>query len=952
MSEEAEIAADGMVIFPPRIGSLASRIGPLTVQQGVYLLGSSSLGALLGYSINGLAPHAAWATAAGILAFVGAVSMGLLLGFVRRGDLPLLQYLVLRQRFLSRPATLEGEATQSYVQLTGLTHDTLLLPNDAYVRVVEVKGVNLALLSAGEREEHVQGFLSFLNALDFDVQIITRPDRFDNRAYILTLCDRLQKLPPGLLHHVGSSYLRFFDEATRETLDRKFYVATTVRLAQAAPHMFSGDMSPTPEARRQAAGKLLDSRVETLIENLVTLGLEAEPLEGTGLVDMLRGYYRFGSRREESRGGDARSLVGALRPSKVHFFPDHTIVGSEFVRVLQVQEYPARLPVNFLTSLLTMPARVDVTLHVSPIPQELALVMLQREVVRVEVERLGKVDRGSVDTVAHEHQLGVFQGVSAALNRQEERLFRTGLYISLRADSLEELNSLTGQVQGTLRGLMVKARAPVFQQQTALKCVLPLGRDYLESGYPLQGSAIATMYPFVSGVIAQKDGVLYGFSELNGSPIIYDRFAEGNFNSCLFGASGSGKSYALKSEILRQMVLRPSLRAYILDPLGEFGHLTRSLDGAVLRVGPNEGTYLNPMWVGKSPGERAERAKAFFEVLIDLTPEERALLDGLLFRMYGERNEEFLLGDVAQELAKEGSPPARRLAMLMAPYLTGSYSFLNHRNTVDLSARVVAFDLSTLYAQYQAVLPPVMFVLLDFIHTRCEEDLEPKILAVDEVHFLMGREETSKFLWRLVRHSRHSNTAVSLIDQTAETFLNDARGHDILQNSAITALFRHKNVGAAMREYFGLTPTQVQLVKLAKTGKGVGYSTALFITGNARTPMRVEAADFEHWLITSDPEEVKAKLRETTPPMASTGAPATPGPASPPREPPVLPVRQAPPSIPPVAVVAPKKGPSDGYPSYFAAPTPEEPGEARSALRLLSALAPPSNSVLDAKEKA
>ncbi len=951
MSEDGERATDGMVIFPPRIGSLATRIGPLTVQQGCYLLGSASLGALLGYTINGLAPHTAWATATGILAFVGAVVAGLVLGFVRRADLPLLKYLALRQRFLARPAQLEGEAAQAYVQLTSLTHDTLLLPNDVYVRVVEVQGVNFAILSSDEREEHVRGFLGFLNALDFDIQIITRPDRFDNRPFVLALCDRLQEEPPGLLHHVGSSYLNFFDEATRETLDRKFYVATAIRLAQAAPHLFAGGASPTPEERRQAAGKLLDNRVESLVENLVTLGLDAEPLEGPALVDMLRSYYRFGSCREGGHGGEARSMVGALRPSKVQFFPDHSVVGSEYVRVLQVQEYPARLPVEFLTALLTMPARVDVTLHVSPIPQDLALVMLQREVVRVEAERLGKVDRGSVDTAAHEHQVGVFQELHASLTRQEERLFRTGLYISLRADSLEELDTLTGQVQGTLRSRMVKARAPVFQQQSAIKCTLPFGRDHLESGYPLQGSAIATMYPFVSGTTAQEGGVLYGFSELNETPLIFDRFREGNYNTCIFGASGSGKSYALKSEILRQMVLRPTLRVYVVDPLGEFGELTRSLDGAVLRVGPKEETFLNPMWMARTVEERTERAKAFFEVILDLSQEERALLDGVLTRMYRALHQEFTLADVARELSKVQTAQSGRLVLLLEPYLTGSYSFLNHPTTVDLSARMVTFDLHALMMQSRAMLVPVMFVVLDFIRARCDEDMEPKIFAVDEAWYLMGREGSAQALSDLSRHSRHTKTGLTLISQTAEDFLGDERGEVILKNSAITALFRHKSVGRGMREFFSLTPDEVHRVKTARTGKDVGYSTALFLTQNTRTPIRVEAAGFEHLLITSDPDEVKARLRDATPAVASHGVPRASTSSSSPPSPPVHPVEAtaAPISSPPVTA---RKGPSDGYPSYFAAPFPRAPGQPKPGFRWLASLAPTSSSVLETKEKA
>ncbi|MDE1820938.1 MAG: ATP-binding protein [Euryarchaeota archaeon] len=949
MSEDGETATDGMVIFPPRIGSLATRIGPITVQQGCYLLGSASLGALLGYSINGLAPHTVWATATGILAFVGAVVVGLILGFVRRADLPLLKYLALRQRFRARPARLEGEAAQAYVQLTGLTHDTLLLPNDVYVRVVEVKGVNFAILSSEEREEHIQGFLGFLNALDFDIQIITRPDRFDNRRFVLALCDRLLAEPPGLLHHVGASYLNFFDDATRETLDRKFYVATAVRLAQAAPHLFAGGTAPAPEERRQAAGKLLDSRVQSLIENLVTLGLDAEPLEGTALVDMLRSYYRFGSGREGGLGGGARSIVGALSPSQVQFFPDHTVVGSEYVRVLQVQDYPARLAVEFLTPLLTMPARVDVTLHVSPIPQDLALVMLQREIVRVDAERLVKVDRGSVDTAAHEHQVDVFRALHTSLTRQEERLYRTGLYISIRANSLEELDTLTGQVQGTLRGRMVKARAPVFQQQSAIKCTLPFGRDYLESGYPLQGSAIATMYPFVSGTTAQEGGVLYGFSELNETPVIFDRFREGNYNTCIFGASGSGKSYALKSEILRQMVLRPTLRVYVVDPLGEFGELTRSLDGAVLRVGPKEETFLNPMWMARTSEERSERAKAFFEVILDLSQEERALLDGVLTRMHRELHEEFVIADVARELSKVHTEQGDRLVLLLEPYLTGSYAFLNHRTTVDLSARMVTFDLNALMLQSRAMLVPVMFVVLDFIRARCDEDMEPKIFAVDEAWYLMGREGSAQALSDLSRHSRHTKTGLTLISQTAEDFIGDKRGEVILQNSAITALFRHKSVGPAMRERFGLTPDEVHRVKFARTGKEVGYSTALFLTQNTRTPIRVEAADFEHLLITSDPDEVKARLTSSEG-GGSSGAPLVGAGARPsaPHALARLPV-PLPPAVAPVAATT--RRPADDYPSYFASPPHGESGHAQTGTRVLAFLAPPSSSVLGTEEK-
>lgn len=921
MTDADELVECEMVAFPPRMGSLATKVGPLTLSQAVYLLGSASLGALLGYSLEELAPGSGWGTAAGILVFLATLTAGLLLGFVRRSDLPLLKYLLLRHRFNSRPSSLEGEQTQPYVQLTGLTHDTLLLPHDVFVRVVEVKGKNFTILSAAEQAQRIQAFLSFLNGLDFDIQIISRPDRFDNRPYLRTLLARLDGEASPLLHKLAEDYSRFFQDATSEALDRKYYVVTAVRLPQVAPHLYEGDKVATPEEKRQVSTRVLEGRVSALTDELASLDLEAEPLEGKRLVEMLRSYYQFGARGAGRTVSPIKSIVEALRPSKVTFHPDHTVVGDEYVRVLQVHDYPARLPTGFLTTLLTVPARVDVSLHVAPIAQDMALTMLRQEVVRLEVERLGKVEKGSVDTLALQHQLEVFEGIRNALTRQEERLFRTGLYISVRADTLEELNTLTSQVQGTLRGRMVKARAPVFQQQTALRSTLPFGRDFLASNYPLQGSAIATMYPFVSAVVADEEGVLYGFSEVNGTPLIFDRFGveSPNFNTCIFGASGSGKSYALKSEILRQMIQRPTLRVFVVDPLGEFGDLTRSLSGAVLRVGPRESTFLNPMWMGTFPGQRSDRAKAFFEVLMDLSQEERALLDGVLARMYRERKEEFLLGDLAAELGKAPSVHADRLVLLLEPYVTGSYSFLNHRTTVDLASRMVTFDLNALMTESRAVLVPVMYVVLDFIQGRCAQDMEPKILAVDEAWYLMGRPQSAQTLSNLSRHSRHSKTGLTLISQSAEDFLNDLLGRNILANSCITTLFRHKNVSPGMEEHLALTPTEVNLVKFAKTGKDAGYATALFLTATTRTPMRVEAAEFEHVLITSDPDEVKARLQAAE---CEDGEAKSP-PAPPVEDPPVrVPSLGA---VPAPLVATARRAPSDPYPSYFAA-TPEGTG--------------------------
>ena len=857
MADEEE-SASGTVSFPPKVGSETMRIGPLPANQAITLILSAAVGGGASYALLATFPHNLVAILLATALFLVSVGAGAAFAFVRRHGMTLPRYFLLKWRFDRETHHYNSAAeTRRFVHLTDVTSDTLVLPHDTYVRVVEATGVNFDLLSADEQKDRILSFAGWLNSLDFPVQIVARPDSFYSVPYLKDLVQREAEETSPVVKTQLQSFAVFFHETVSQALDRHFYVVTRVRLLDAFPSLYKNGQAPPPARKLKLAGEVLDQRSSALVEGLVSIGLEARTLEGEDLVALLRNYYHFGG-KNESRGTPL-SIVDALAPARVDVYPDYLVWGSEHVRVLAVEGYPSSLPFGWLSQLLTdTEHRVDVVLHMEPLSQEAAVTMLKHETVRLQVELLGRQSKGSADTISLENQLGIFEGVRTALVRQEERLFSTGLFIALRARSYEELETLTAKVQGHLRSLMVKAVAPRFQQLQALRSTLPFGRDFLGDGYLLHSSAISTMYPFVNGMLVQPGGTLYGLNETNGSPVIFDRFSLENYNTAIFGISGSGKSYAAKLEILRQMMVSPELRSFIIDPLGEFGDLAESLGGSVLTLGDGL-THLNPLWIGKEPSERVRFAMEFFQATLDLTKEEVALLDGTLHRMHVEKTGEFTLGDLLKELDGLGSVHADRLRIVLQPYVRGSFQWLNHTTDIDLSARVVSIDLKGLSRD---LFTPIMLLLLDFILTECRRDYERKLVVVDEAWHLMDREAAAVALANMTRHSRHYHAGITLISQSAADFLDNEHGRVAMTNSAMVTLMRHRSVSQAMRDYFGMTPAEVSYVKHTKTGKDVGYATALLITGTTHTPLRIVSSEMEHEIITTNPEELRERVAE------------------------------------------------------------------------------------------
>lgn len=873
MTEDEDGPEIGPVSFPPRPGSLSTSIGPLTVTQALFLGLFGISGGLVAYTIMNLFPGNGYATGGALALALGMVLIGALFAFRKVYNLPYYQYLRIRSKFKGSQRQFTGGQASQFVPVVDITDDMIVLSGDRFVAILEGKGTNFALLSPSDQADQIRGFHTLIQSVDFPVQVISRAEPFDATYYLRQIGQRQDEEQSPVVKAQLVSYMPFVDDLMKTALDRRVYVVTQVALRSVMPQLYAQG-PPAKETKYAAAAEILGRRVELLADNLLASGVDVERVEGmdlNGTTNRLVGLLRSYS-GSPTKG--VKSLAEMVAPPTLSLYRDHLALDKEYVRIYRIDGYPASLVPGWLNTILSAQSKIDVTMHIRPVTQETAQKFLRTEVLRLQTQSLAKKKQGNLETTVLDHQVGLFDGLLGAVVRGEEHLYFTGVYVTVRGNTYAEMTALADRVEGFMRGQMVQASAPQFEQAMAYRTILPLGSDVLETHslttdlvsvlfsqrypYLLPTSCIATMNPFVSGMLVQSSGVLYGINETNGTPVIFDRFSGENYNTCVFGVSGAGKSYFAKLELMRYRMLYERLRTFIIDPLSEFNDIAQVMGGTVLKIGPGSATTVNPMWVGQDSLERSQLALQFFTSLLTIGQDEVSILDGTLSRMYTDRQQEFTMEDVVAELRKEQhSLIAERLVTLLSPYVSGTNRWLSSRTSVDLGAKVVCLDISGID---RSLFPAVMGLLLDYVGMECSRDQEKKLVFLDEAWYLLTKGASAKALAAWSRHSRHSHTGLTAISQSPLDFIQNEDGKVVLTNSAMVYLAKQKTVEGIVREHFGLTASEASYLRRAKTGKDVGYSTGVLVTGNnIHTPLRVVSSEVEHVLATTNPEELRKR---------------------------------------------------------------------------------------------
>ena len=561
------------------------------------------------------------------------------------------------------------------------------------------------------------------------------------------------------------------------------------------------------------------------------------------------------------------SLRDFIAPSALEISPNFIRIGEKTARVIFVFSYPRFLHTSWFSPIINLDKMFDISIFIHPVDTSTLLSQLRKKVAQVQSQIAMREEKGLIrdpilDTAFHD-----LENLRDQLQQGSEKLFNAGIYITIYANTNDELNKAEGEIRAILEAKLVYTKPALFRQEEGFQSTLPLNTDQLENHSFLNSSSVSSTFPFVSADLTSNKGVLYGINRHNNSLILFDRFSLGNANSVLFAVSGSGKSYTAKLEILRSLMF--DIDIIVIDPENEYEYLAQTVGGEFFRISLTSPHHINPFDL-PIPREDESPADVFRSNIINLiglfrimlgglTPQEDSILDRAISETYASHDitvdSDFskivppTLSDLALVLA--GTEGGENLAIRLQKFTDGTWSgFLNQQTNIDVNNRLVVFSIRDMEEELR---PVAMYIILHYIWNIVRSRLKKRLLVVDEAWVLMRHEDGASFLYGIAKRGRKYYLGLATITQDASDFLGSTYGKPLVTNSSMQILLKQSPATIdVLVNAFNLTDEEKFLLLESERGEGI------FFAGLKHVAIKVIASYTEDQVITSDPAQLLA----------------------------------------------------------------------------------------------
>lgn len=584
-------------------------------------------------------------------------------------------------------------------------------------------------------------------------------------------------------------------------------------------------------------------------------------------LDELLGRKKTGSGALQAMG-----LLDFIAPPVIKIGSDHFRIGEKLAKSYFIFSYPRYLSTGWLSPIINLDIPMDISIFFHPIDTGFVLKKLRKKVTEVQSEIMEKEEKGLIRDPILETAYKDIESLRDRLQTAQERMFRIGLYLTFYADTKKELEKTESTLRSILESKLVYIKAALYQQEKGMASTYPVGVDRLQVHTSINTSPLSTIFPFVSFDLSSNEGILYGINQHNSSLVLFDRFSLENANAVCFGKSGSGKSYAIKLEILRSLMLGAD--AIVIDPENEYKFLSNAVDGKFYNISLASDNHINPFDLPE-PNEDEEPKDVLRSNIINLvglirimlgglTPEEDAVIDQAINETYAARD---ITSDTDPSFWKERVPllsdlesvletmeGAESLVKRLRKFTKGVYSgFFNYPTNVTMDNKLVVFGIKNLETELR---PLAMFIVMRYIWNTVKQELKKRLLIIDEAWWLMQSEDSSSFLFGIVKRGRKYWLGVTTVTQDVNDFMKSEYGQPIISNSSLQLLMKQSPATInIVKETFNLTDQEKYLLLETPVGEGI------FFAGEKHVSIRIVASYTEDQIITTSPEEVK-KIRE------------------------------------------------------------------------------------------
>lgn len=567
------------------------------------------------------------------------------------------------------------------------------------------------------------------------------------------------------------------------------------------------------------------------------------------------------------------TLRDLIAPSSLEIHSSYFRIGTKYGRTVYVYGYPRKLFTGWLSELINIDQVIDISMFIYPVDTTIVLNNLRKKVTQLEADMALNAEKGRTRDPAKEAALVDAEELRDELQVGSERFFRYGLYVTIYADSLDELSFVQHTIETFFGQMLVYTKTASSQQEQGLNSTVPQMSDQLQIRRNMSTGAISTSFPFTSADLTQEDGILYGINMHNNGLVIFDRYTLENANMVVFAKSGAGKSFTVKLEALRSMMVGADV--LIIDPENEYQKLSDAVGGSYIRLSLSSDTRINPFDLPRviDSDEADDALRANLVTLhgllrlmlggasannagIGLSPSEEADLDQGLIDTYAR------VGITSDPLTHTATPPTMidlydtllhmggtgpQLAQRLRKYTSGTFAgIFSQQSNIDINNNMVVFNIRDLEDELR---PVAMYIVLSHIWNTVRTQQKKRMLIVDEAWQLMKYDDSANFMFSLAKRARKYYLGLTTITQDVEDFMGSKMGRAIVANSSMQLLLKQSPSAVdVLGDVFKLTEEERKRLANFPVGQG------LFFAGQNHVHIQIVASQTEQGLITTNPQ--------------------------------------------------------------------------------------------------
>ena len=556
-----------------------------------------------------------------------------------------------------------------------------------------------------------------------------------------------------------------------------------------------------------------------------------------------------------------------IAPSSIKVNQGDIRLGNRLVKSFFIFSYPRYLSTAWLSSTINLDISMDISLFIHPIDTGYILKKLRRRVTEVQSEIMDEEAKGLVRNPELETAFQDMEALRDRLQTAQERMFRFALYITVYAETVGELREIQTTLRSIFESRLMYIKPALYQQKEGFHSCLPYGTDLLQVHNSMNTEPLSAVFPFVSFDLSSNEGIMYGINRHNNSLILFDRFSLENANSTIFATSGSGKSYAVKLEILRYLMW--GVDVIVLDPENEYKTLAEKAGGSFFNISLGSQNHINPFDLPQ-PREDESPEDILRSNIINLvglmrlalgglTPEEDAIMDQALTETYAAKDitptthpatwqqRIPLMQDL--EAVLQTMEGAESLVTRIRKFTTGTYAnFFNQPSNISLNKNIVSLGIRDME---DSLRPLAIYIIMRYIWNTVRSKLKKRIFVIDEAWWIRQSEDGASFLFGIVKRARKYWLGVTTITQDVDDFMRSEYGKPIITNSSLHLLMKQSPASIeTVQKAFALTSQEKSLLLETEIGEGI------FFAGQKHVAIKVVASPAEHEMITTAPEEI------------------------------------------------------------------------------------------------